>query len=197
MPAIDTMIWMDMIEEYNRRVEDEVVSKLITAAGAAVVTYANEVAYTAALVPTSATYVGDAIINTAIAVRNARKAAANYLVSSVSRYGSFLKIKDTTGRPVMPADSGRPMNVIGTGDVQTDGNILGLDVLASDSITQYPESILVFRSDDTILFESPTLRFRYDEPKGPETIRLGVWGYVVAHVKRTESVRRIVITAAV
>lgn len=196
-PAIDALIWGDLVGEYNELVEAKVVAAMVTAAGAATVTYATEAAWTAGLDPAVATYVGDAILDTAIAVRNGRKLPADVLISSVSRYGSLLKIKDSTGRPLIPADSGGPMNVIGTGEVAVDGRVHGLGVLASDGVTQYPESILVARAADTILFESPTLRFRYDEPDGPEIIRLGIWAYTAVHVKRSESVERIVITAAV
>ncbi len=70
-------------------------------------------------------------------------------------------------------------------------------MLASDGITQYPESLIVARAADTILFESPVLRFRYDEPDGPSVIRLGVWAYAACHVKHSgKSVKRIAITAA-
>lgn len=195
-PAVDALIWSDLVGEYNELVEARVVSTMVTAAGSATATYATEAAWTTGLDPAEATYVGDAILDTAIAVRNGRKLPADILVCSVSRYGSLLKIKDSTGRPLIPADSAGPMNVIGTGDVAVDGRIHGLGVLASDGVTQYAESVLVARAADTILFESPTLRFRYDEPDGPEIIRLGVWAYVAVHVKRSESVERLAISAA-
>lgn len=195
-PAVDELLWTDMVGEYNSLVEARVIAAMVTAAGSATVTYATEAAWTTGLDPAEATYVGDAILDTAIAVRNGRKLPADILVSSVTRYGSLLKIKDSTGRPLIPADSGGAMNVIGRGEVAVDGRVHGLGVLASDGVTQYPESLLVARANDTILFESPTLRFRYDEPDGPSVIRLGVWGYVAVHVKYTASVERIVITAA-
>lgn len=195
-PAVDQLIFSDLVGEYNTKVEARVVAAMVTAAGSATVTYATEAAYTTGLDPAEATYIGDAILDTAIAVRNGRKLPADILVSSVTRYGSLLKIKDSTGRPLIPSDSGGPMNVIGTGEVATDGRVHGLGILASDGVTQYPESILVARAQDTILFESPTLRFRYDEPDGPSVIRLGIWGYVAVFVKYASSVERIAITAA-
>lgn len=195
-PAVDALIYSDLIASYNRRIEAKVVAAMVTAAGAATVTYATEAAFTTGLDPAEATYVGDAILDTAVAVRNGRKLPADVLIASVSRYGQLLKIKDSTGRPIIPPDSGGPMNVIGTGTAQVDGRINGLGVLASDGVTQYPESILVARASDTILFESPVLRFRYDEPNGPEIVKLGIWAYSAVHVKYAESVERIVITAA-
>jgi hypothetical protein len=195
-PAVDQLIWSDLIGEYNGVVEAKVVAAMVTAAGSATVTYATEAAYTTGLDPLEATYVGDAILDTGIAVRNGRKLPADILVCSVTRYGSLLKIKDSTGRPLIPADSGGAMNVIGRGEIAVDGRVHGLGVLASDGVTQYAESILVARAADTILFESPTLRFRYDEPDGPEIIRLGIWAYTAVHVKYSASVERIAITAA-
>lgn len=196
-PAVDALIYSDLLGEYNEAVEAKVVAAMVTAAGTAVATYATEAAWTTGLDPAEATYVGDAILDTAIAVRNARKLPADILVASVTRYGSLLKIKDSTGRPLIPSDSGGPMNVIGVGTPQVDGRVHGLGVLATDGITQYPESILVARAADTILFESPVLRFRYEEPDGPETIRLGIWAYTAAYVKHSgKSVKRIAITAA-
>jgi HK97 family phage major capsid protein len=195
-PAIDQLIWSDLVGAYNTVVEAKVVAAMVTAAGSATVTYATEAAWTTGLDPAESTYVGDAILDTAIAVRNGRKLPADILVCSVTRYGSLLKIKDSTGRPLIPGDSGGAMNVIGTGTVQVDGRVHGLGVLASDGVTQYAESVLVARAQDTILFESPVLRFRYDEPDGPEIIRLGVWAYTAVHVKYSASVERIVITAA-
>lgn len=199
-PAVDALIYGDLIASYNSVVEAKVVAALVTAAGAAVTTYATEAAWTTAITPAANTGapVVDDLMDLAIAVRNARKLPADILIASVTRYGDLLKLKDTTGRPLMPSDSGGPMNVIGTGTPAVDGRIFGLGVLASDGVTQYPESILVARASDTILFESPVLRFRYEEPDGPETIRLGIWAYTACYVKYSgSSVKRNVITAAV
>lgn len=196
-PAIDALIWSDLVADYNTLVEARVVSTMVTAAGSAVATYATEAAWTTGLDPAEATYVGDAILDTAIAVRNARKLPADILVASVTRYGSLLKIKDATGRPLIPGDSGGTVNVIGSGSVEIDGRVQGLGVLASDGVTQYPESILVARASDTLLWESPVLKFNYEQPDGPGVIRLGVWAYVAAYVKHSgKSVKRIAVTSA-
>lgn len=196
-PAIDMLIYGDLIADYNTKVEAKVVAAMIASQGTPTVTYATEAAYTTGLDPTGTTFIGDAIIDAATAVRNARKLPADVLVTSVTRYGSLLKIKDSSGRPLMPADSGGPMNVIGTGTVAVDGRLFGLGVVASDGVTQYPESIVAARASDTILFESPVLRFRYEEPDGPEVIRLGIWSYTAVYVKYAgSSVKRIQITTS-
>ncbi len=196
-PAIDGLIYGDLLANYNEKIEARVVAAMITAAGSAVTTYATEAAWTTALDPAEATYIGDELIDLLLAVRNARKLPADILVTAVNRYGSLLKIKDADGRPIIPADSGGPVNVMGTGTVEADGRIHGVPLIASDGITQYAESILAARASDVLNFESSVMRFRYEEVSGPESIKIGVWGYQATHVKYSgDSVKRIVITAA-
>lgn len=198
-PAVDALIFDDLISSYNLKVEQKVVSALITASGAATATYATNAAWTTGLAATHATYVVDAITDAAIAVRAARKLPADILVCAVARYGTLLKVKDSTGRPLIPAGSAGPQNVVGRGNVAVDGflDTSNLYVLATDGVqAAFPESVIVARAADTILFESPVLRFRYEEPSGPETIRLGIWAYTAVHVKYSgDSSKRLVITA--
>lgn len=193
-PAVDALIYSDLLADYNGKVEAKVVAAMIASAGTAVRTYATEAAWDTAA---GNLQVSDDIVDVATAVRVARKLPADVLITSVGRYAELLKLKDSTGRPLLPADSAGPMNVIGSGTVAVDGRIHGLGVLASDGVTQYPESILAARASDTILFESPVMRFSYEQPNGPESIKIGVWAYTAVYVKYAGlSVKRNVITAA-
>lgn len=196
-PSVDALIYSDLVAAYNVQVEAKVVAAMVTAAGTATKAYATEAAWDTALAAATQTVPAD-LIDAAIAVRSARKLPADILVSSVARYGDLLKLKDADGRPLIPLDSAGPVNVFGTGSVAVDGRIHGLAVLATDGIPgTYPESILVARASDTILWESPVLRFRYEEPNGPESIKLGIWAYTATYVKYSgSSVKRLQITAA-
>lgn len=199
-PAVDALIFDDLISSYNLVVEKKVVAAMASAASSAVATYATNAAWTTGLDPSQATYVVDAITDCALAVRSARKLPADVLILSVGRYGTLLKVKDDSGRPIIPAGSAGPQNVVGRGDVATDGflDTANLYVLATDGIpATFPESIIAARAADTLLFESPVLRFRYEEPSGPETIRLGIWAYTAVHVKYSgDSTKRLIVTAA-
>jgi HK97 family phage major capsid protein len=192
-PAIDALIYGDMLSAYNLKVEKKVGAAMVTAAGSAVTTFATN-----ALFSTDQDAY-DAVIDTAIAVRNARKLPADLITMGVVRYGEFLKLKDADGRPMIPEGSMGPMNAIGVGTVQVDGRIGGLGIIATDGVStgSFPESVLVARAADTILFESDVLRFRYEEPLGPESVKLGIWGYTAVICRQaSKSVKRIVITAA-
>lgn len=196
-PAVDMLIYGDMLAAFNQKVETKVGAGLIAAAGAAVTTFATEALFRGTL-PAVPAY--DAVIDAAIAVRNSRKLPADVLAMGVVRYGEFLKLKDTTGRPLIPYNSNGPMNVLGVGEAQVDGQIEGLGVIASDGVrvnAAYPDSILVFRAADQILFESNVLQFRYEQPLGPESVKLGIWGYTGFISRQAgKSVKRIVVTAA-
>lgn len=193
-PAADALIYGDMLSVYNRKIEDKVTAALVTAAGAAVATLASDATnFTAAAAE-------DAITDAAISVWNARKLPADALAMRVSRWGRFMKFRDTAGRRLYPAEE-QLVNVSGRGSVTVPGSIGGLGVGVTDGLgvggVTYPENIIVFRSGDTILFEGTVLRFRYEEVAGPESVKLGVWAYSAVIVRQAaNSVRRVQITAA-
>jgi HK97 family phage major capsid protein len=195
-PAIDLLIYGDLLSVYDDKIEKKVCDTVLAAAGAAVTTFATGAAF---LGTAPATPGLDALIDAAIAVRNARKLPANAHVMGVSRFGSLKKMKDTTGRPLLPNTQHGPMNVAGLGDVMTDGEHEGIPLIVSDGISTgtFPEDIATLRLQDTILFEGSMMRFRFEEVQGPEAIRLGIWAYTACVVRQaTSSVRRTRITAA-
>jgi len=195
-PAIDQLIYGDLMAVYNSKVEAKVGAALVVAAGAAVTTFATEAAFTGTAPAMPAT---DSVVDLALAVRSGRKLPADVLAMTVRRWGRFKKLKDTTGRPVIPSGSGGTTNVFGVGNINYDGIIEDLPAIMSDGLgtTAYPESYLAFRAADQILFESNLLRFRFEEQAGPESIVLGIWGYT-AFISRQAglSVKRVIVTAA-
>ncbi|WP_188193442.1 phage major capsid protein [Nonomuraea sp. SYSU D8015] len=193
-PAIDQLIYGDLLDVYDDKLEAKIGSALITAAGAPVTTFALEASNW-----TPASAVLNSVVDAAIAVRNARKRPADILAMNVTRYGKFLKLRDADGRPlIVNPGVGQAVNVAGVGSVATDGIIEGLAVIATDGIpTAYPESYVAFRAADTVLFESNTLRFRFEEVAGPESVVLGIWGYTAVIVRQAgKSAKRVQITAA-
>lgn len=190
-PAMDMLIFGDLMSVYADKVEAKVGAAVVTAAGAAVTTFAAEADFIAAgAAPNS-------VIDAAIAVRNARKRPADILAMNVTRYGRFLKLRDADGRPLIPNPGvGQAVNVAGVGSVDTDGIIEGLGVIATDGIASAaPESYVALRGEDVILFESDAFRFRFEEQAGPENIVLGIWGYTAVLVRQGgKSTKRVVIT---
>lgn len=192
-PAIDALIYGDLLSVYNLKVEQAVGSAMVTAAGTAVTTFASDATNF------TATAAYDAVIDSAIAVRDGRKAPATLIAMGTARYGKFLKLKGSDNRPLINRDHGS-MNVVGVGDVTTDGEIAGLAVIVTDGIStgSYPESTVVAKADDVILFEGDMMRFRYEEVSGPQSIKLGIWAYnaVTVRYSSTGACKRFVVSAA-
>lgn len=195
-PVIDALLYGDLLAVYDDKVEAKVAATVLAAAGAAVTTFANN----AAFLGTAPASPGlDALIDAAIEVRNARKLPANAHVMGVKRWGVLKKMKDTTGRPLLPNTQHGPMNVPGLGELMADGEHEGIPIIASDGISTggFPEDIVTLRLQDTILFEGSMFRFRFEEVQGPHSIKLGIWAYTAAVVRQaSSSVRRTRITAA-
>jgi HK97 family phage major capsid protein len=195
-PAIDLLLMNDLVANYNLQIEKRVGAAMITAAGTAVATFANEAAFLGAAPAVPAI---DAIIDTSLAIRAGLYAPADILAMGTARLGKFKKLKDTAGRPLLPLEGGT-MNVYGSANaVNIEGRIEGLGVIATEGVNvgTYPESILVARGADTWLFEGNMMRFRYEEVSGPQSIRVGIWNYVALSCRRPGvAQRRIVVTAA-
>lgn len=189
-PAVDALIYSDLLADYNTQVESRVIAAMLASTGAPVATLATEAAFKTGAV--------DAVIDTALSVRADRKAPADITVMDVARWGAFKKLRDADGRPLIPAGNHGPTNVFGVGSVDADGEIEGLAALVSDGMAPgYPASVLVARASDTLLWESGLRRFRFEEINGPESIKLAVFGYVAVHVRYAgSSVKRFVVTAA-
>jgi HK97 family phage major capsid protein len=192
-PAADLLIFGDLMGAYNDKVEAKVCAAVIAAAGASVTSLATEAAFTVNAAQ-------DAVIDVAMGVWNARKRPADLLAMSVLRWGKFKKLRDSTGRPLIPAGTGGTMNVPGRGAIQVPGQIEELGVIVTDGFgggSTYPESVAALRGADTILFESDVMRFRFEEVEGPELVKLGIWGYTAVLVRQSgKSVKRFQVTAA-
>lgn len=189
-PAVDQLIYSDMIAAYNTKIETKVGTKLLTASGSSVTTLAVEADF-------DVDSAQDAVVDTAIALWNARKLPGDLLVMNTVRWGKFKKLRDTTNRPLI-VGTGGTYNVPGVGDVRAAGDIEGLAVIVSDAVgTGYADDVLVVRAADTILWESTVKRFKFEEVSGPESIKLGIWAYSAVHVRYSgSSSKKFTITAA-
>lgn len=208
-PAIDQLVYGDLLGVYDQKVEAK-VGTAVKAVGTSLVGIGGGTTAPQPGALTEAEFVkldqsagptdngSDLAIRAAIAVRKNRHQNANILAMSVDRYGKYLQLKDTTGRPLIPMETAGPMNVVGVGSVQVDGRIHGMGVVATDGMGDgsLPDTFAAVHASDVLLFESNMLRFRFEEQAGPENIVLGIWGYVAVLVRQgTRSVQIVTITA--
>lgn len=194
-PAIDTLIYGDLISAYNLKVEKKVGSAII-AVGTALPAAEPGTDVDGVLI-TDKSHYARVLVKAAIAVRNARKLPANLVAMSVNRWGEFIDLVDSTGRPLVTGVGDAPSNIMGAADVSSldGGRFKGLNLAPSDGIA-LDDRFAVLRASDVLLFESNMLRFRYEQPLGPESVKMGIWAYTAVLIRYgTAAVKRVEITA--
>jgi len=178
-PAVDGIVYADCMGSYNEQIETAVVNAINGASGfAAVITYPGTAPVYANL--------PDCFIDAAASIRKHRKAAPKVVFCSEGAWAYIAKEKDSQGRPLIVTGYHGPVNAYGLGEAitygQIAGEVTGLSVVASWAATD--NLLYVAKADDMLLLESSTFNFRYEEVLGPESIRLGVWGYAAPVVAR-------------
>lgn len=185
-PSIDLLIFGDLIEAYNDAVEAKVAAA-IASVGTAL--FALE-----GITPiTDADHYNRVAIDAAMQVRQNRKRPPDIFAMSNIRYGKVLGLVDTTGRPLVPAPQGGAqfVNVAGVGSVPVDGFWHGMGIVATAGFAD-DDRFWAVRSSDILLFESNMYRFRYEQPLGPDLIKLGIWAYTATHLRfGTTAVKRV------
>lgn len=181
-PAIDNLIMNDLVANYNLQIEKRVGAAMVAAATEAGTAIASETAFAAG----NGLLAINGVIDAAILVQAGRYAAADIIAMGANRWGAFRKLKDSSGRPLIPNATHQVMNVHGVGDVNFNGEIEGLGVIVTEgiSIGTYPNVLVIAKASDTLLFEGDLMRFRYEEVSGPQSIKVGIWNYVAVSVRR-------------
>lgn len=185
-PSIDLLIFGDLTEAYNDAVEAKVASAIATV-GTALFGLEGSTPIT------DPDHYNRVAIQAAMQVRQNRKRPPTIYAMSNIRYGEVLGLVDTTGRPLVPSPQGGQqfVNVAGVGSVAVDGFWHGLGIVATAGFST-DDRFWAVRSQDVILFESNMYRFRYEQPLGPDLIKLGIWAYTATHLRfGTTAVKRV------
>jgi HK97 family phage major capsid protein len=179
-PAIDGLIFTDCMGAYAENIETMVWAAMNAMVGAGL-------AYngTMDLVANATAQIPDAVVIAGTMVRTKRKSAPTVVFMSENLWGNTMLQKDTQGRPIVVSGWAGPANARGIGDALTyqhvAGQVAGLPVVPSWAGNN---NLYVVKADDALLLESSTMNFRYEEVLGPESIRLGVWGYAAVVTDR-------------
>ncbi|MFI5607773.1 phage major capsid protein [Amycolatopsis sp. NPDC051903] len=182
-PAVDGLIFQDLMGAWNQKVESLVCAAILAGGTATGTTFATEAAWHASGAAL------DAVIDAQTAVASDLRGQADLVIMNFRRFGEFRKLKDDNGRPLMPVSRFVPQNATGALGNELVGDIEGSDVIASAGVaTAYPEKYAVLRSQAVILGESPVTQFTYDQVGGPAFIRMGIWAYVGVLVRNPKSV---------
>jgi HK97 family phage major capsid protein len=190
-PAVDGLVYSDLMGAYAENIETMVVAAFTALANGAI----------AGNVPIDLTtdQIPDGVIDAGILVRTQRHAAPNVLFCSEVFWGNVTKQKDLAGRPLVVTGYHGPQNARGLGEALVYGHVAGelVGMQVIPSWAGVDTQAYVVKADDLILLESSTMTFRYEEKLGPQSIQLGVWAYAVPMLTRyPRAIARITTTGA-
>lgn len=188
-PAVDGLIYTDLMGAYAENIEQMVWTAINALAAGAI---AGNVP-----IDLDTDQIPDGIIDASTLVRTGRRSPPTVFVCAETLWGTLNKQKDLAGRPLIVSGWSGPQNARGIGDAVTYGHVAG-QVVGLPSVPSWAANdtiAYVLKADDHLLLESTTMQFRYEEVQGPETIRLGVWGYAAVVLGRyPRSIARITVT---
>jgi hypothetical protein len=190
-PAVDAVIWGDMIGDFYDNAETLVIAALTAVAGLTATVSAG-VATTADILAQRS-----GILDSIAAIADAPAGDPDLFCGPTSRWTSYLKMQDTTGRPLILAQSYNPYNAIGTnenginffrGGIQ--GTLESLGVVTSPTVAA--STGFIINSQEHLFSISPPMQFSYEQPVGPALVRIGVWGYeAVTFARRPKAVMKL------
>jgi HK97 family phage major capsid protein len=190
-PAVDAVIWGDMIGDFYDNVELEVIVALNGQANVNTVTVSAGATTTTDILLQRA-----GLLDGIAAISDAPAGDADVFVGRTSRWTTYLKFQDSGGRPLILAQAYQPQNAIGEGSAANgfrspvQGTLENL--LAVTSPTVAASTGFILNSQEHLFSVSPPMEFSFEQPAGPALIRIGVWGYeAVTFGRRPKAVTKI------
>jgi HK97 family phage major capsid protein len=175
-PAVDAIVWQDMVGDFYDNVELDVIVAMNAQSGVNTVTVSAGAATTADILAQRTGF-----LNGIAAISDNNAGDATFFASKNSRWITYLLMADTTGRPLISTQRYNPNNAVGLG-VEVGGmrkvivgELEALDVATSPSIAA--STGFIVNGDEALFSISPPQQFRFEEPAGPALIRIGIWGY--------------------
>ena len=190
-PAVDGIIWGDLMGDFYDNAELEVIVALNGQANVNAVTVSAGVLTTTDIAAQRA-----GLLDGIAAISDAPAGDADIFVGRTSRWTTYLKFADTTGRPLILAQAYSPQNAIGEGGA-TNGfrsPVQGTleNLLAVTSPTVAASTGFIVNSQEHLFSISPPMQFQFEQPAGPALVRVGVWGYeAVTFGRRPKAVTKI------
>lgn len=190
-PAVDSIIWGDLLGDFYDNVELEVIAAINGQASVNAVTVSAGATTTTDILAHRA-----GILDGIAAISDNNAGDPDLFVGRMSRWTTFLKFQDTTGRPLILAQSYSPQNAIGEGGATqgfrsvVQGSLENLGVVTSPTVGA--STGFIINSQELLFSSSPPMQFTFEQPAGPALIRIGVWGYeAVSTGRRPKAITKI------
>lgn len=190
-PAVDAVIWGDLMGDFYDNAELECITALNGQANVNAVTVSAGV-----LTTTDIALQRAGILDGISAISDAPAGDADIFVGRTARWTAYLKLQDTVGRPLILAQAYNPQNAIGQGNnvngfrSAIQGTLESLLVVTSPTVAA--STGFIVNSQEHLFSISPPMQFQFEQPAGPALVRIGVWGYeAVTFARRPKAVTKI------
>jgi len=190
-PAVDAILWADLVGSFYDQCETNFITTLAAQASVNAVTIADGAVAAGAR---------NGLLDAISAVSDNNAGDADYFCGRTSRWTPYLKLLDSAGRPLVLSQQYTPMNNVGVGDVTrayanpVQGSMEGINVVTSPTIAA--NLGFVINSQELLFSNSNPMQFKFEETNGPALIRVGVWGYMAAvTARRPKAITKITYTA--
>jgi HK97 family phage major capsid protein len=175
-PAVDAIIWADLMGDFYDNCELEVIAAAVAQAGVNTVTVSAGAASTTDILAQRS-----GILDGISAISDNSAGDADIFFGRTSRWTTYLKMQDTAGRPLILAQAYNPQNAIGQGGATqgfrspVQGSLENLAAVTSPTVAA--STGFIANSQEHLFSVSPPMQFSFEQPAGPALIRVGVWGY--------------------
>jgi len=185
-PAVDAIIWGDMIGNFYDNAETLTIVAIEGVSGINLVTVTG----------TTIDLMRGGVLDGIAAVEDNGGGDADLFFGRKARWTTYLKLSDTTGRPLIANQRYGPQNVAGLGSSTNGfrnpvaGELEDLAVVTSPTVNASRGYIV--NSQELMFSISAPQQFKFEQPAGPALVRVGVWGYtaIVAN-RRPKAITRV------
>lgn len=174
-PAVDAIIWGDMIGAFYDNAETNTITAIEGVSGINLVTVTG----------TTIDLMRGGILDGIGAVEDNGGGDADLFFGRRARWHTYLKLADTAGRPIVVNNqSYGPNNAAGLGGATGGfrnpivGEVENLSVATSPTVNA--SRGYVINSQELLFSVSAPMQFSFEQPAGPGLVRVGVWGYMAA-----------------
>ena len=185
-PAVDAIIWGDMIGNFYDNAETTTITAIEGVTGINLVTVTG----------TTIDLMRGGVLDAISAIEDNSAGDGDLFFGRKARWVTYLKLADTTGRPIIVNQGYGAMNAVGLGNNTGGfrnpviGELENLAVVTSPTVNA--SRGYVVNSQELLFSISPPLQFSFEQPIGPALVRVGVWGYVaVVANRRPKAITRI------
>jgi HK97 family phage major capsid protein len=190
-PAVDAVIWGDLMGDFYDRTEAYVITALNGQSGVNTVTVSAGAVTTTDIAAQRA-----GVLDGISAISDNSAGDADVFVGRTARWTTFLKMADGQGRPLILSQQYNPQNAIGTGGntqgfrSPVQGNLENLVVVTSPTVAA--STGFIINSQEILFSVSPPMQFQFEQPAGPALVRVGIWGYeAVVTGRRPKAITKI------